>query len=73
MAPAHPTLPLGTRLQITNRRNGKSVEVRVNDRGPYVPGRTLDLSRAAAAALDALKAGLIPVTMRIVGEPRTRE
>ena len=66
---AHPRLPLGTRLEVTNRRNGRSVEVRVNDRGPHVPGRSLDLSRAAAAALDGVTAGLIPVTMRVVGSP----
>jgi rare lipoprotein A len=42
---AHPTLPLGTRLRVTNRQNGRSVDVRVNDRGPHVAGRALDLSR----------------------------
>lgn len=48
---AHRTLPFGTRLRVTNTANGRSVVVRVNDRGPFVPGRVLDLSRAAADAL----------------------
>lgn len=52
---AHKTLPFGTRLRITNEDNGKSVVVRVNDRGPFVKGRDLDLSKAAAE-----KIGLIP-------------
>ena len=69
---AHPTLPLGTRLRVTNRQNGRSVEVRVNDRGPRVPGRTLDLSRAAAAAIGAVKRGVIPVRLRVVGGPSRR-
>ncbi|MGH7896723.1 MAG: septal ring lytic transglycosylase RlpA family protein, partial [Candidatus Binatia bacterium] len=48
---AHPSLPFGTRVRVTNLKNGKSVVVRVNDRGPYVRGRIIDLSAAAARAL----------------------
>lgn len=48
---AHRTLPFGTRLRVTNTANGRSVEVRINDRGPFVDGRDLDLSKAAADAL----------------------
>ena len=48
---AHPSLPLGSRARVTNLGNGKSVIVRVNDRGPFVRGRVVDLSRAAARAL----------------------
>jgi hypothetical protein len=63
---AHRTLPLGTRLVVTNLRNGKSVQVRVNDRGPTIPDRIIDLSLAAARALDAVAAGLFPVSLRVV-------
>jgi rare lipoprotein A len=55
---AHPSLPLGTLLRVSNLRNGLSVVVRVNDRGPVKPGRSLDLSEAAARALHASHAGL---------------
>jgi rare lipoprotein A len=48
---AHRTLPFGTRLRVTNTANGRSVVVRINDRGPFIPGRDIDLSRAAADAL----------------------
>src|SRR5689334_8314435 len=49
---AHKTLPFGTRVRVTNRHNGKSVVVRINDRGPFVKGRVIDLSRAAARAIN---------------------
>jgi len=48
---AHKTLPFGTKLRVTNERTGKSVVVRINDRGPYAHGRVLDLSKAAAQAV----------------------
>ena len=51
MTAAHKTLPFGTQLRVTNVANGQSVVVRINDRGPFIPGRDLDLSRAAAEAL----------------------
>lgn len=51
MTAAHKTLPFGTHLRVTNTANGRSVVVRVNDRGPFIPGRDLDVSRAAAEAL----------------------
>jgi rare lipoprotein A len=54
---AHRTLPFGTRVRVTNHRNGKSVVVRITDRGPYGRGRIIDLSRAAAAELDMISAG----------------
>ncbi len=63
---AHPTLPLGTRVLVTNLRNGRSVEVRVNDRGPVVDGRIIDLSYAAARELDAVSDGVIPVRLRVL-------
>ncbi len=61
---AHKTLPFGTRVRVTNRRNGRSVVVRINDRGPYVRGRIIDLTPAAARAIGF--SGLAPVTVTIV-------
>jgi peptidoglycan lytic transglycosylase len=66
---AHPVLPMGTRLLVTNLRNGRSVEVRVNDRGPFVDGRILDLSYAAARHLGAVAEGVIRVRARVVTVP----
>ena len=63
---AHPTLPFGTRVRVVNLDNRRAVEVRVNDRGPVVPGRIIDLSYAAAQALGALGAGLIPVRLTVL-------
>lgn len=58
---AHPTLPWGSIVKVTNLANGKSVEVRINDRGPYGKGRIIDLSRAAAKVLDMLRTGIAQV------------
>ncbi|HXG15373.1 MAG TPA: septal ring lytic transglycosylase RlpA family protein [Calidithermus sp.] len=66
---AHRTLPFGTRLLVTNLANGRSVEVRVNDRGPSVPGRLIDLSEAAAERLGARGDGVFAVRIRVVGVP----
>ena len=63
---AHRTLRLGTRVRVTNLANGKSVVVRVNDRGPYIKGRILDLSRGAAAVLGAVDAGVFPVQITVL-------
>lgn len=57
---AHKSLPFNTYLQVTNLKNGKTVIVRVNDRGPYIPPRSLDLSRVAARCLDSELAGVVP-------------
>lgn len=65
---AHPTLPLGTRILVTNLDNGRTVEVRVNDRGPFVSGRVLDLSYAAARKLGAIGDGIIPVGLKVVAD-----
>ena len=54
---AHKTLPFGTRVLVTNPRNGKTVTVRINDRGPYAHGRTIDLSRAAARKVGLVSRG----------------
>ena len=66
---AHPTLPLGARVLVTNLNNGRSVEVRVNDRGPTVVGRIIDLSYAAARQLGAVWEGVIPVRLRVLSVP----
>lgn len=63
---ASKNLPFNTVLKVTNLANGKSVEVRVNDRGPFVPGRELDLSKAAATKLDMIKSGTAHVKIEIV-------
>jgi rare lipoprotein A len=58
---AHRTLPFGTRVEVTNLDNGRSVVVRINDRGPFKKGRIIDLSRSAARKLDMIEAGVVPV------------
>ncbi|NOX17376.1 MAG: septal ring lytic transglycosylase RlpA family protein [Chlorobi bacterium] len=58
---AHKSLPFGTMLKLTNLENGKSVVVRINDRGPYIKGRDIDLSKGAATALGSIKPGVIKV------------
>jgi peptidoglycan lytic transglycosylase len=63
---AHPTLPLGTRVRVTNLRNGRSVVVRINDRGPVVPGRIIDLSYSAARVLKVKARGLQRVRLDVV-------
>ena len=69
---AHPSLPLGTRAMVTNLFNGRSVEVRINDRGPFVDGRAIDLSYAAAGALGMIGPGTAPVRIEVLG-PATAE
>ena len=63
---AHPTLPFGTRLRVTNVATGRSVTVRVNDRGPYVPGRVVDVSYSAADALGMVGQGVANVKLDVV-------
>jgi rare lipoprotein A len=63
---AHPTLPFGTKLRVTNVATGQSVTVRVNDRGPYVPGRIVDVSHSAADALGMVGKGIAKVRLDVV-------
>jgi rare lipoprotein A len=63
---AHPTLPFGTQLRVTNVATGRSVTVRVNDRGPYVPGRVVDVSYSAADALGMVGRGIAKVKLDVV-------
>ncbi len=67
MTAAHKHLPFGTMVKVTNLANGKSVQVRINDRGPFVDNRIIDLSHAAASALDMIKTGTSPVRLRARG------
>lgn len=63
---AHKTLPFGTKVKVTNIKNGKSVKVKINDRGPFVPGRIIDLSRKAARKIDMVDEGVgsVKITYR---------
>ena len=63
---AHRTLPLGSKIKVTNLNNGKEVVVRVNDRGPYARGRVLDVSLGAAKKLDMIKTGTTKVSIQIL-------
>jgi rare lipoprotein A len=71
MTAAHPTLPLGSYVKVTNLRNGRAVVVRVNDRGPVVDGRIIDLSYAAARALHYDQRGIQQVRLDLVPAPQT--
>ena len=66
---AHKSLPFGTLVLVTNLENGRSVTVRINDRGPFVPGRVIDLSLAAAAAIGLAGRGVAPVRLEVAGGP----
>lgn len=63
---AHKKLPFGTKLEVTNTKNNQSVIVRVTDRGPFVKGRALDLSKGAFKQIASLKSGVISVKFRII-------
>lgn len=67
MTAAHKTLPFGTKVRVTNKNNGKSVVVTINDRGPYVAGRVIDLSKAAAHAISMQGSGVVPVSVAVLG------
>jgi rare lipoprotein A len=63
---AHKSLPFGTRLRVTNVANGRSVTVRINDRGPYVPGRVVDVSYSAAESLGIVGKGITKVKLDVI-------
>jgi peptidoglycan lytic transglycosylase len=67
MTAAHRSLPFGTKVRVTNKRNGKSVIVTINDRGPFVHGRIIDLSTAAAGVIGMRSSGVAPVTVERLG------
>jgi rare lipoprotein A len=66
MTAAHPTHPLGTEVRVNNQDNGRQAVVRINDRGPFIPGRIIDLSLRAAEALGMVRSGLAPVRLEVV-------
>ena len=66
---AHRTLPFGTRVKVTDLETSRSVIVRINDRGPFIAGRVIDLSRAAAAELQFIRVGLAKVQVEIIPPP----
>ncbi|CDZ58083.1 Rare lipoprotein A [Neorhizobium galegae bv. orientalis] len=66
MTAAHRTLPFGTKVIVTNKRNGKSVVVRINDRGPFIRGRVIDVSKAAAKNIGMISSGTAQVCYQIV-------
>ena len=68
MTAAHRTLPFNTVVRVENKVNGKEVEVRINDRGPFIKGRIIDLSLRAARALNMVRAGVVPVKLKIVSQ-----
>jgi rare lipoprotein A len=65
---AHPSLPFGTMVNVTNTNNNKTVEVRINDRGPKQTGRVIDMSSAAAAKIGLGKKGTAPVKLEVVSK-----
>jgi rare lipoprotein A len=71
MTAAHPTLPMGSYVKVTNLRNGRAVVVKVNDRGPIVPGRIIDLSYGAAQVLEFQNRGVQKVRLDLV-KPQTK-
>ena len=68
---AHRTLPFNARVRVTNLNNGRFVTVRINDRGPFVKGRVIDLSYAAARKIDMVEAGVVPVHIELIEAPAT--
>jgi rare lipoprotein A len=66
MTAAHPTLPFGTRLRVTNLATGRFVTVRINDRGPYVHGRVVDVSVSAAESLGIVDRGIAKVKLDVI-------
>jgi rare lipoprotein A len=67
MTAAHRSLPFGTRVRVTNARNGRSVVVRINDRGPFIRGRVIDLSTGAARSIGMINSGVAPVKIEVLG------
>lgn len=67
MTAAHKTLPMNTMVRVVNLKNKKSIVVRINDRGPFVAGRVIDLSKTAASKIDMINAGTAPVFLEVIG------
>ena len=67
LAAAHRSLPFGTRVRVENLSNGRSVVVRINDRGPFAGGRVIDLTQGAAQQIGMIRSGVAPVKVTVVG------
>jgi peptidoglycan lytic transglycosylase len=67
MTAAHRSLPFGTKVRVTNKRNGRSVVVTINDRGPFIRGRIIDLSSGAAGVIGMRSSGVAPVSVEVLG------
>lgn len=67
MTAAHKSLPMGTRVRVTNKHNGRSVVVTIRDRGPFIKGRVIDMSGPAASALGMRESGVVPVRVEVLG------
>lgn len=70
LSAAHKTLPLGTKIQVTDAKTGRSIVVRVNDRGPFVKGRIVDLSKEAARELGIVDRGVARVDLKVLSSPQ---
>lgn len=70
---AHRSLPFGSRVKVTNLSNNRSIVVRINDRGPFVAGRIIDLSQAAAEQLEMIREGIVGVKLEVLESPGARE
>jgi rare lipoprotein A len=68
---AHKTLPFGTVVRVTNTANNKSVDVKINDRGPYAKGRVIDLSQKSFEQIGSVKNGVAPVTIEVIDDSNT--
>ena len=66
MTAAHKTLPFGTKVIVTNINNGKTVTVKINDRGPFVKGRIIDLTRAAFSKIESVDKGVAKVRIKVM-------
>lgn len=72
LSAAHKSLPLGTKVRVTKASGGKSIVVKINDRGPFVKGRIIDLSRRAARALGIINSGVAKVKVEVLSVPKRR-
>ncbi len=68
---AHKTLPMGTKVRVTNKANGKSEVVTINDRGPFIKGRIIDVTIGSAERLGFVKRGVVPVKVEVLGKIKT--
>lgn len=73
MTAAHRTLPMGTRVRVTSLETGRAILVRINDRGPFIDGRIIDLSKRAAAELGMEEVGVVPVKVEALGKAKDVE